>query len=475
MDEEKKKRLSGAFLTDDLIVRPLKGEKSDACLFYLDGMTDATRLEEEVIKPLIATGQAFVADKERLLSSISFSGTVKTATEQEAVEGVAAGDAVMLVGDTYYLFSTRKANSRSVTEPPTTPIVKGPREGFVEDVKTNMTLLRRKIRSNKLVFKRLTMGKITATTVILAYVDGVAPLSVVNAVKERLSDIEIDGVPDSSYVAKMIEKRPYSLFRQIGNSEKADVIASKLLDGRVAILVDGSPIVLTVPFLLIEDFEDSQDRYKKPSLVTFSRLVRLFGVFFALFLPAAFVAVQSHQYQILPLQLMITILNSTGGIPFSPTLEMIIALLLFEILSEASIRMPRHVGMALSVVGAIVLGQTAVEAGFLSSITVLIVAMIGIGIYTVPDQVSVISTLRMFLVVAAGLLGIYGLLLYSLAILAYLSDMSSFGIPYLSPFAPIDQNDIKDALIKLNVSDNPLRPFSQRLNNRTKLKNRRKV
>ena len=475
MDEEKKKRLSGAFLTDDLIVRPLKGEKSDACLFYLDGMTDVTRLEEEVIKPLIATGQAFVADKERLLSSISFSGTVKTATEQEAVEGVAAGDAVLLVGDTYYLLSTRKANSRSVTEPPTTPIVKGPREGFVEDVKTNMTLLRRKIRSNKLVFKRLTMGKITATTVILAYVDGVAPLSVVNAIKERLSDIEIDGVPDSSYVAKMIEKRPYSLFRQIGNSEKADVIASKLLDGRVAILVDGSPIVLTVPFLLIEDFEDSQDRYKKPSLVTFSRLVRLFGVFFALFLPAAFVAVQSHQYQILPLQLMITILNSTGGIPFSPTLEMIIALLLFEILSEASIRMPRHVGMALSVVGAIVLGQTAVEAGFLSSITVLIVAMSGIGIYTVPDQVSVISTLRMFLVVAAGLLGIYGLLLYSLAILAYLSDMSSFGIPYLSPFAPIDQNDIKDALIKLNVSDNPLRPFSQRLNNRTKLKNRRKV
>ena len=473
MNEDKKKGFSDAFLTDDLVVRPLKGKNVEACLFYLDGMTDARRLEEEVVKPLVVVGTDVVADEEGLLSAVSFSGTVKAVEEKEAVEGVAAGDAALLLGNKFFLLSTRKSNSRSVTEPPTTTVVKGPREGFVEDIKTNMVLLRRKIRSNKLTYKKLTIGTVTATTVVLAYVDGIAPLSVVDAVKERLAEIEIDGVPDSSYVAKMIEKRPYSLFRQIGNSEKADVIATKLLDGRVAILVDGSPIVLTVPFLLIEDFEDSQDRYKKPSLVTFSRLVRSFGVFFALFLPAAFVAVQSHQYQILPLQLMITILNSTGGIPFSPTLEMIVALLLFEILSEASIRMPKPVGMALSVVGAIVLGQTAVEAGFLSSITVLIVAMSGIGIYTVPDQVSVISTLRMFLVVTAGLLGIYGLLLYSLAILAYLSDMSSFGIPYLSPFAPIEQNDLIDALIKKNVSDNPLRPFSHRLDNKIRLKSRR--
>ena len=286
-------------------------------------------------------------------------------------------------------------------------------------------------------------------------------------------DIEIDGVMDSSYVAKIIEKRPYSIFKQIGGSEKVDVVAAKLLDGRVAILVDGSPIVLTIPFLLIEDFEDSQDLYKKPALVDFSRLVRLFGVFFALFLPAAFVAVQSHQYQILPLQLMITILSATGGIPFSPTLEMIIALLLFEILSEASIRMPKHVGMALSVVGAIVLGQTAVEAGFLSSLTVLIVAMSGIGIYTVPDQAGVISTLRIFAVVIAGLLGIYGVLLFSLSILAYLSEISSFGVPYLAPFAPIEENDVKDALIKENLCDRYTRPYSYPLSNKIRLKNRR--
>ncbi len=226
---------------------------------------------------------------------------------------------------------------------------------------------------------------------------------------------------------------------------------------------------------MIEDFEDSQDLYKKPALVDVPRLVRLFGVFFALFLPAAFVAVQSHQYQILPLQLMITILDATGGIPFSPTLEMIIALLLFEILSEASIRMPKHVGMALSVVGAIVLGQTAVEAGFLSSLTVLIVAMSGIGIYTVPDQVGTISTLRLFAVVVAGLLGVYGILLFTLAVLAYLSEMSSFGVPYLAPFAPIEGDDIKDALLKQSLRDRRKRPYSYMLHNKTRVKNRRRA
>ena len=469
MDEEKKKRFTNAFSTDDLVVRPIDTPCFSACLFYLDGMTDAERLEQEVIKPLLRTEKAVAPTKDGLLAVISFSGNVKCGSEQDAINAVAAGDAVLLI-DEYFLLSSRKSSARAVTEPPTTSVVKGPRAGFVEDVKTNMVLLRQKIRSNRLIYETLPIGTVSATTVVLAYVDGITPVSTVESIKKRLTDIEIDGIMDSSYVAKIIEQRPYSIFKQIGSSEKVDVVASKLLDGRVAILADGSPIVLTIPFLLIEDFEDSQDLYKKPALVDFSRLVRLFGVFFALFLPAAFVAVQSHQYQILPLQLMITILDATGGIPFSPTLEMIIALLLFEILSEASIRMPKHVGMALSVVGAIVLGQTAVEAGFLSSLTVLIVAMSGIGIFTVPDQVGVISTLRIFAVVVAGLLGVYGILLFTLAVLAYLSEMSSFGVPYLAPFAPIEGDDIKDALLKQSLRDRRTRPYSYPLQNKTRLK-----
>ncbi len=477
MNEEKKKSFIEAFYGNpDLVVRPIETEHISACLFYLDGMADEERLFKEVLSPLLAANKKVPFILKDFLSSVRFSGNLRySADEKEGVNSVASGDATLLFGEGYYLFPVRKSNSRSVEEPPTTSVIKGPREGFIEDLKTNAVLLRRKLRTNKLVFENLTVGRISATGVLIAYIRGVAPQKTVAEIKSRLADIDIDGVTDSSYITKMIERRPYSLFKQVGNSEKVDVVASKLLDGRIAILVDGSPIVLTVPFLLIEDFEDSQDRYKRASIVTFSRFVRLFGVFFALFLPAAFVAVQSHQYQILPLQLMITILNATGGIPFSPTLEMIIALLLFEILSEASVRMPKHVGMALSVVGAIVLGQTAVEAGFLSSLTVLIVAMSGIGIYTVPDQVGVIGCIRVFLVVAAGLLGIYGILLVALAIIAYLSAFSPFGVPYLSPFAPIEGEDLKNALVKESLTDRYKRPFSFLTDNRTRMKNRRQL
>ena len=455
---------------EDLVKRPLKtGEKAGA-FFYIDGMADTERLEKEIVTPLIQAKEGIEPTKEGLFSVVGYGGTIEESDRENAVAAVAGGDVALCLSGRYFLFSLRKANTRAVSEPPTSSVVKGPREGFVEDLKTNVVLLRRKLRTSRLVFEKITLGTLSSTAVLIAYVRGVTPMGTVEQVKRKLGGILIDGVLDSSYVAQMLSERPYSLVKQVGSSEKADVIASKLLDGRVAILVDGSPIALTVPFLLIEDFEDSQDRYKMASLVNFSRFVRALGVFFAVVLPGAFVAVQSHQYQILPLQLMITILNATEGIPFSPTLEMIVALLLFEILTEAGVRMPKHVGLALSVVGAIVLGQTAVEAGFLSSLTVLIVAMSGIGIYTVPDQVGVISCMRMLLVVVAGLLGVYGLVMASLMILAYLSELSFFGSPYLAPFAPVEGEDLKDALWKESLLDATKRPFAGDLRNKTRLR-----
>ena len=239
----------------------------------------------------------------------------------------------------------------------------------------------------------------------------------------------------------------------------------------MVVLVDGSPIAITVPFLLIEDFEDAQDQYKRSSRVTFLRLMRAIAVIFAVILPALYVAIQVHQYQILPLQLLITLLNSTEGIPFSPTLEMLIALLLFEILSEASIRMPRHIGMALGVVGAIVLGDTAVQAGLLSSLTVLTVAMSGIGIYAVPDEVGVLSVLRMCLVVVGGLFGMFGLLVSVLVILVYLSCMETYDVPYLAPFAPIENEKLRETLLIPNFTDKKFRTPSMQLKNKRRIIN----
>lgn len=465
--------LDSFYGTVDLLTREIKTDNVDLKLLFIDGMTDIKQIDLSILKPLTEySGQGI--DFETLKGVISAGCSVKEAKDlDDAVSAVSSGDAALLSKDSekIILFGVRKGSVRAITEPPTGQVIKGPREGFVEDLKTNMVLLRRRLRTNKLIFETMTVGRFTETTVTFAYVKGIVKTGILNKVKERLQAIDADGIVDSSEVTKILEARPYSLFKQLGNTEKPDVAASKLLDGRVIILVDGSPIALTVPFLLIEDFEGPQDFYKRSSRATFLHYIRIVAVFFAVLLPGLYVAVQVHQYQIIPLQLLITMLSSTTGIPFTPTIEMILALLLFEIIGEASIRMPRNVSMALSVVGAIVLGDTAVQAGVLSSVTVLIVAMSGIGIYTVPDEVGVLSILRMFLVVAGGLFGLLGVLCSVLVILTYLSCMETYDVPYLAPFAPIENEQLRECLIVSNFTDKKHRSAALKLKNKTRLVN----
>ena len=315
-----------------------------------------------------------------------------------------------------------------------------------------------------------TIGKYSGTKVYVCYLSDVAAKKTVDLVNERLSHIEIDGVLDSSYLTKFIEDAPTSLFPQVGSVEKPDVVAAKLLEGRVAVLVDGSPIALTMPHLLIESFQDSQDYFKRNARVTVTRFLRLLAAIFALFLPAAFVAVQEFQYQVLPLKFLITIVNSTNGTPLSPTLEMLLVLLIFDVLNEASVRMPKYVGMALSVVGAIVLGETAVSAGLLSSPAVLVTALSSIGLYLIPDDVGTYSILRLLFVATAALLGLLGILLALILLLGHLVCLQSFGTNYLSPYAPLVNGDLKDGFVKRELYDMDDRPASIDNQNPTRLK-----
>ena len=454
------------FNTFDLVVREIRTEVINADLIFLDGMSDTQQIDLSIIRPL-SEYRGENLNFEIIKGVVTSGCSIRLTDVDEGIKSVSSGDALLVVNDDVIVFGVRKGNVRAISEPPTSLVVKGPREGFVEDVKTNMVLLRRRIRSNKLIFLPITVGRFTETSVVIAFVK--AKTDLIEKIEDKIKSIDTDGIVDSSAISKKLEPRPYSLFKQSGNTEKPDVVADKLLDGRVAIFVDGSPIAITLPFLLIEDLQVTQDSYNRNSRATFLRLMRCFAIFFALLLPSAYVAVQMHQYQILPLQLLITVIDASEGIPFSPIIEMLVALVFFEILGEASVRMPRHVGMALSVVGAIVLGDTAVKAGMLSSVTVLIVAISGIGIYTVPDEVGVLSVLRMIFVVIGGLLGIYGILLSVLAVIAYLSGLDCYGVPYLSPFAPIEDESLRQSIAELNVTDKPFRTPALKLNNKRKL------
>lgn len=473
LENEIKKIKKALNYTSDLVERRLSIEGRKVALIYLDGMIDVKTVDLGLVEPLLSNGSVVKDDISMLEGVVETSEKLEFFTDRkQALEKVLTGSSLIIFdgANGYAVCSAQGFLSRPIMEPPVSSVIKGPREGFTESFKTNVTLIRRRFPNGNLVFKSFTVGKYSKTHIELCYVKGIANKRVVKEIEQKIKKINIDGIIDSSYVAKLLEERKYSLFKQTGSTEKPDILATKLLDGRVAIIVDGSPTVLTLPFMIIEDFYDSEDYYRRPIRTSVIRIMRLLGVFFAIFLPGMFVAFQSHQYQLLPLKLLVTIINSTTGIPFSPVTEMLIALVLFEVLGEASVRMPRFLGMAMSVVGGIILGETAVNAGLLSTITVLITALSSIGLYAIPDEVGTFSVIRLILVFVGASLGTYGVLMVSIVICVYVSCMESYGVPYLAPFAPLVPKDLKNSIIKLSMVDIPYRTTSMGLKNKTRLR-----
>ena len=301
----------------------------------------------------------------------------------------------------------------------------------------------------------------------IAYLSNIADMRVVKKIKKRIANMDVDGVIDSNYVRAFVEDRPMSVFSQSAVSEKPDVVCAKMLEGRVAVIVDGSPMVLTFPFLLIEDFQSGEDYYQRSAFSTFLRIVRFLGVVTAIFLPGLYVALQIFHYNIIPMRFVLTLMSSVSGIPFKPLSETVFVILLFELIREAGIRTPRAVGMAMSIVGALVLGETAVKAGIISSPAVMIVALSSLSLYTVPNQVGTMSILRIVFTLLGGVGGLYLIMCGATFTALYLTSIDSFGTPYLSPFAPLSASDMKDSLARVSLPRMKTRPTSiPNVNNR---------
>lgn len=459
----------GAF---DVECRKVSGACGEFYVIFIDHSTDKDVLSESIIKPLVESKSPIESEAD-FLACVTAPASFDLMTSQETTaQDVAKGKVALIKADGSLALTVvlRKVFMRAVSEPPTSSVLKGPREGFTEELQVNASLIRRRIRSTALRLEKLSVGKYSETDVCLVYLDGVTSMELVDSVKKKLGTMDVDGVVDSSYIAKFLQKRRYSIFRQEGTTEKPDILAAKLLEGRMGILVDGSPIALTLPYIFIEDLQDSSDYTKSEPRANILRFIRMTAIVTAVILPALYVAVQEFQYQMLPLKFLITILNSVTGIPLTPTLEMLVVLLLFEMLNETSVRMPKYVGMALSVVGAIVLGDTAVKAGILSSPAVLITALSGIALYCVPDDAGTFSTLRIVFVVLAGVLGIYGIALGTVATIVYVAEFNSYGAPYLAPYAPFIAKDMADSMTKSSFVDNDTRPYS--FPNKNRVRNR---
>ena len=439
---------------------------------YLDGNIDKILFEQDIVRPLKNAENFEKPYLKDLQNKVAYADEIDVVPIVQSPEKIACCDIVFYVDgeEDAYVFSLRKPSARAIGEPPTSSVMKGPREGFIEEIKTNMSLIRRRIKSPDLVAKTFQVGRYSSTTVALMYIRGIADDAIVEQLSQKIERIDVDGVVDSAYVLSFIQTRKNSFFLQAGSTEKPDVASAKLLEGRVAIIVDGSPIVITLPYLVFEDVQDGYDYYSGDWRASMIRMFRMLGALLTVLLPGAYVALQTYHFQLLPIKFLMTLMSATTNIPFPPAIEMLLVMTLFEILNQASIRMPRYFGISLSVVGAIVLGDTAVKAGLISSPSVLVVALSAIGIFCVPDQVGPMSIMRFLYLCVSAVTGFVGMIVLTIIIIAYLASLDNFGTPYLAPYAPRIIPDLQDGILKADSSSMEFRPYSIPTTNRRRIR-----
>lgn len=451
--------------SSDLKSRKVQFFGKEITICFIAEITDTNLLNDMLIKPLTV----YSAEKpgksitDELMDKVLSTSEVTEIDEmQEAIEKLLSGCALVLVDGAKSILAcdVEKITVRALTEPPSSVVIKGPREGFNESLKYNLALIRRRIKSDDFVVQTLDIGKYTKTQVGIVYFDSIADKKVVKDILKRLERIKIDGIVDSHNLISYLQKNPKSLFKQVGDAEKPDILVAKMLEGRVGIIVDGSPIVLTLPFILIEDLQNSDDYYSQPIRVSFLRVLRLIAVVIAVLLPGVYIALEKYHYKILPIEFLVTIMNTTQGIPFSPFMEVVFLVLLFEILYEANLKMPQYLGMAMSIVGALILGETAVNAGLVSPPAVMIVALSGITFYIIPSQAAQFSILRLLAIVIGASLGLYGIIIFCMFILSYLSSFDSYESAYLAPGSPYIKSDQKDFFVRKPTKYMKVRPKS---------------
>lgn len=461
--------------SDDLIFREFffgTGTQTKGMLCFIDGLGNKQFILDYVERSLMVdihmihssgmpenTGNDFESVKKNVLS-------IAEANEIDnfdgALRGILAGSTCLLIDGSAkgLVISAKGGEHRAISAPENEVTVRGARESFVETLRVNTSLLRRIIRNQNLTFEPLTVGRQTHTNICIAYINGIVNTHVLDEVRRRLNYVDIDAVLESGYIEQLIEDHPLSPFATVGNSERPDKVAAKLLEGRVAILCDGTPVVLTVPYLFIEALQVPEDYYSRPFQVNMLRLLRLLGFIITLTLPALYVALTTFHQEMLPNVLLFTFASAREGIPFPALVEALISETIYQLLRESGIRMPRAVGSAVSIVGTLVIGDAAVNAGIMGAPMVIITAFSAITSYILPSVYDSIILFKFSLILLAGTLGIYGLVVGLVLILAHMCWLHSFGVPYMATVADAMPGDQKDSIFRFPLWMMDKRPKS---------------
>jgi spore germination protein KA len=457
----------------DLVVRHLNlevGLKIKVAVIFIDELVDSQKIAEFVIERLqtvpahitempATSSDAFYFIKE---NSLSLGTVAEVSSYNDLLDGLLAGNtAIFINGFPMALMAEAiGGNSRAVQEPTSEVVIRGPKEAFTELLKTNIGLVRRKIRSSDLRVEQMKLGRVTKTPIALLYINNIADQKLVEEVKIRLGRIDSDSILESGQLEEFIQDETFTVFPQLFSTERPDVVAGDLLEGRVAVMVNGTPFTLIAPTQFVQFFQSPEDYYMRYDIGSFLRMLRFFVFIVSLVAPSIYIALTTFHQAMIPTTLLFGLAAQREGVPFPAFIEALMMEITFEILREAGIRMPRPVGVAVSIVGALVLGQAAVEAGLVSPVMVIVVGITAVASFAVPSFAVATSArlLRFPLMLISSIFGFYGLTLALIVIIAHLTSLRSFGVPYLSPIAPFNMNDMKDAFFRFPVKSMLKRP-----------------
>ncbi|TFE26948.1 spore germination protein [Cohnella luojiensis] len=445
--------------SSDVILRSfILRDETLLLLVYLDGMTRLQSVEDNILKPLIFSGLPQGIDRIQSLAEmfrrewLPLTNVKTDESLEDLVNHILQGSLGILVdGEASALIAQVQGfETRGIIEPQKESTLRGSKEGFVENIRTNTSLVRRRIIHPDLKMESYTIGKYTQTEVVLVYMQGLADEKVLSEVREKLGKIELNGVIDSAYIEEWLENSSFSIFSQIQNTERPDIVAACLLERKVALLTNGTPFALILPVTFWSGLQSADDYFERFVFVILNRLIRYVMTFISFALPAIYVALSTFHPEMIPSYLMISIATARENSPFPTVIEVFLMMFIFDGLQEAGVHLPNQLGPVMSIIGALVIGQAAVEAGIVSTPIIIVISLTGIASYTIPRYSATLPfrLIRYLFLFIAGWLGFVGFAFGIIFMLIHLVTIESFGTPYLSPIAPFDGKRIKDMIIR---------------------------
>jgi spore germination protein KA len=440
------------------------------CVVFIKGMVNRDIIDEHIIQPIMDVKLEAINSKEKIchnnVADILAKKIINSATLSkknniyDLIIPLFYGDTILLIegASEALLIETKGWATRGIEEPASDRVVKGPKEGFTESIITNISLIRKRVRTPDLKFAFQEIGELTKTKICICYLENIANPKIVGEVFKRLENVNNDMVLYEETIEEFIKDSPLSMFKTVGNTERPDVAAAKLMEGRIIIVFDGTPFVATIPYIFQEYFQSADDYSNNIIFASFNRILRMLAFFLGISVPSLYIAITTYHQELIPTSLLLSISTAREGIPFPTVVEALLMLTGFEMLREAGVRLPQPIGQSVSIVGALVLGDAAVNARIISAPMVIVVAATGIASFLIPKMIGPVIISRLILILLGSMWGLFGYMYGVMGLFIYLFSIRSFGVPYMLYSAAIRPEDLKDTVIRAPVWAMSLRP-----------------